>query len=106
MDANLITLLKQQNISVVQAATTLGVATSQIYRWARIGVNPNNPHYDSLLRLIGPEFQTTKPSKKAKVKRAPQTLNLVDTTLELRPIQSRPTSLPRVKIRPKASTPL
>lgn len=103
MKMKLLDLLQEKHISVITAATALGVATSQIYRWDRQGVNPNNPHYAALIKLTGKKLETVEPSLKAKISRPPKNLNLVETDLQRKPVKPRPTGLPRVVIRPKAN---
>jgi hypothetical protein len=100
--SKLLDLLQKNNLSVITVATKLKVATSQVYRWDRIGINPNNPHYRDLLVLVGEELETTEPSKKAKITRPPKQLDLVDCDLQRSPTKPRPTGRPRVIIRPKA----
>jgi transcriptional regulator with XRE-family HTH domain len=103
MKMKLLALLQEKHITVITAATALGVATSQIHRWDRQGINPNNPHYAALIKLLGKKLETVEPSNKAKIRRFPKQLNLVETDLQLKPTKARPTGLPHVVIRPKAN---
>ena len=100
--SKLLDILKQKNITVAEVAKKLNVATSQVYRWDRIGINPNNPHYEDLLVLAGETLETTEPSKKAEIHRPPKQLILAECSLQRNPTKQRPTGLPQVTIRPKS----
>lgn len=93
--------LQSKGISVSDCANHLGVATSQIYRWNRLGISLNNPHLNKLGELLGELVEVNESVRPYKRKAPQKLLTLQDTDLTRSPEKPRPTSRPKVVFRKK-----